>query len=240
VLALVSETAVVFRLLTQRLWRLFPFFCSYLIADVFRSIFLWELGKSPNTRLYRTAWVATEPWAIALDVLVALELYQSLYRAYPGIHRFARIVVALGIFVAAATTFGTLSIDLRNITWSVPDVQRIFLLKRTVSSVIAVLLAVTMTVFPRAECAVTVIRHGWLLTALFTARALGFFLADLGIDSDAISLPFLAAQCVLYLLWLCWLSPSTTHPRAPRSASDIARTEKWNRELLDATRWLVR
>jgi hypothetical protein len=235
-----TEIAVVLRLLTQRLWRLFPFFCLYLVADASRSVFLWHLGNSPNTKMYRTAWIATEPWAICLDILVTLELYKSLYRAYPGIHRFARIVVAVGVLVAAAITFGTLSIDIKNITWTVPDLQRIFLLKRTVSSVIAVLLAVTMTVFPRAECAVTVIQHGWLLTALFTARALGFFLADIGINSDAISLPFLAVQCILYLLWLVWLSAPAIRRRAPRSASEIARTEKWNRDLLDATRWLIR
>jgi hypothetical protein len=239
VLVLVTESALAVRLLFQRLWRLFPFFCIYLVADVSRSVVLWKLGNSPNTKMYRAVWIATEPWAIFLDLLVALELYKSLYRAYPGIHRFARIVVAVGILVAAAIAFGTLSIDIRNITWSVPDVQRIFLLKRIVSSVIAVLLAVTMTVFPRAECAVTVIQHGWLLTALFTARALGFFLADIGINSDLISLPFLAIQCILYLLWLVWLSPPAVR-RAPRSVSEIERTEKWNRELLDATRWLIR
>lgn len=236
---LLSEFAAFARLLTLRLWRLFPFFCTYLITDIFRFLLLWSLGRSPNTKMYRTVWISTEPWAILIDLFVILELYKALYHAYPGIHRFARIIISLGIVIAITITFGTLSIDLHHITWRVPDVQRIFLLKRIVSSVIAVLLAVTITTFPRAQCAATVIQHGWLLTGLFSARALGFFLANLGIDSDIISLPFLAAQCALYLLWAFWLREPTT-PRPPRSPEDIARTEKWNRELLDATNWLVR
>lgn len=238
-LVLFSELGALARLLMLRLWRFLPFFCTYLITDISRSLLLWSLGKSPNTKMYRTVWISTEPWAIAMDLLVTLELYNSLYRAYPGIHRFARIVIGLGIVVAVTVTFGTLSIDLNHITWRVPDLQRMFLIKRAVSSVIAIVLAITMTTFPRAECAATVIQHGWLLTGLFSARALGFFVVNLGINSDWITLPFLATQFGLYLLWSFWLSAPTT-PLPPRSPADVARTEKWNRELLDAANWLVR
>ncbi len=238
VLVLVSEIAAVSRLLTQRLWRLFPFFCTYLVTDICRSLILWELGKSPDTTIYRAVWLSTEPWAIVLDLLVTLELYQSLYRAYPGIHRFARVVIGLGLIVSIIVAFGTLSLDLKRITWRIPDLQRMFLVKRIVSSVIAVLLAVTIAIFPRAECAASVIQHGWLLTFLFSIRAFELFLFDIGFHSDVITFPFLVTQCCLYLFWALLKSP--TIPQAPRSASEMARTEKWNRELLDATRWLVR
>ena len=236
---LVAEFAAIIRLLAIRVWILLPFFCSYLVFDIARSLLLWSLGTSPNTKMYRTVWIWTEPWAIALDVLVTFELYKALYRAYPGINRFARIVIAFGIVIAIAATFFTLTLDFNYITWRVPDVQRLFLMKRIISSVIAIFLAITMIIFPRAECATTIIQHGWLLTGLFVARALGFFLANLGINSDWISIPFLAAQCGLYLLWAIWLTPRTALS-PPRSAEDIERTERWNRELLEATHWLVR
>ena len=78
-----------------------------------------------------------------------------------------------------------------------------------------------MTVFPRAECTALITQHGWLLTALFMTRALGFFLANFGINSDWISLPFLLIQGGLYLLWAFRLTAPTV-ARPPRSAEEIS------------------
>lgn len=86
----IAELAVIGVLVVRKVIREFKIFALYLAVDILRSIVLWWLAGSTSTQMYRVAWVATEPVCLCLQVLVVLEFYWLLYRAYPGIQAFAR------------------------------------------------------------------------------------------------------------------------------------------------------
>jgi hypothetical protein len=112
----------------------FKIFALYLIVDIPRSIIVWWLGGSTANFAYRVAWVVTELAYLVLQVLVVVEFYRLLYRAYPGIQAFARALLVVAVAVAWAVTFGTLQLDIGRVEWGAPDMQRLFVAKRLVSS----------------------------------------------------------------------------------------------------------
>ena len=234
----VAELVVVASIKRCKLTGSFPVFIGFLLFDVLRSAVLWWLGQSPFSNAYRDIWIATEPVFLALEFLVVLELYRLLYRAYPGIHSFARGLIAIGIMIAFAVTFGTVKVDLGRIVWTVPDLQRLFLVKRVVCSILALLVLTTMALFPRAPSAKNVLLHGWLLAALLSTAALGFFAINVGSSTEWIGTLFLIFQLMCFVGWAFGFQKSQPPPPAP-SPEETRKIEELNAELLAVARWLA-
>jgi hypothetical protein len=235
----IAQAAVICTLVIRKVIWEFKIFALYLTVDILRSVILWWLGGSTRTDAYRTAWMATEPVYLGLQVLVVLEFYWLLYRAYPGIQAFGRVLLAIAVIVALAVTFGTLQLDFGRINWRVPDMQRLFVVKRLVSSLMGFLMFTTMIFFPRAPSARNILWHGWLLTVLFVAAAGGFFSINYGVARQlGAALLMLVMQLGCFVLWS--LEFRSRHEKAPApSPQEAARVERWNKDFMLLAKWLV-
>jgi len=235
----IAELAVIGMLIFRKIIREFKIFALYLTVDIVRSIVLWWVAGSTSTQMYRVAWVATEPVYLCLQVLVVLEFYWLLYRAYPGIQAFARVLWMVAVVVAIGVTFGTMNLDIGHIVWKAPDMQRLFIAKRLVSSLMGFLMFTTMVFFPRAPSARNILWHGWFLTVLFVAAAGGVFSVNRGVEIKwAVSL-FLTVQLGCFVMWS--LKFRSRHEKAPApSPEEVARIERWNKDFMLLAKWLVR
>lgn len=88
-----AQAAVVVSVILLGIFREFRVFAVYLVADILVAAICWWHGRSPDTAAYREVWVATQPLLLFFQTLVVLDFYRLLYRSYPGIHAFARILI---------------------------------------------------------------------------------------------------------------------------------------------------
>jgi len=233
-----AEAAALTAIVLRGIVREFRIFAIYLVADIILSAIMWWFGGSPGSPAYREAWVTTQPLLLAFQILVVLDFYRLLYRVYPGIHAFARVLIIVAIGVALAVTFGTVQLDVHRIVWRFPDVQRLFVVKRVVSSLLGVLMFTTMAFFPKAPSARNIVLHGWLLAVLFSAAAGGFFGINYGLATQQMGALFMTIQFCCYVTWAAALRPP--YAKAVPSAEAVARTERWNKDLILFAKWLVR
>ncbi len=234
----IAQVAVVASIVLRGIFREFKVFAIYLIADILLTGIWWWLGRSPGSPAYREVWVSTQPLLLAFQILVVLDFYRLLYRAYPGIHAFARVLIIAAIGVALVVTFGTVQLDVHRIIWRVPDVQRLFVVKRVVSSLLGVLMFTTMAFFPRAPSARNLVLHGWLLALLFIAAAGGFFGINFGLTTQRMGALFMTIQFCCFVIWAAALR--APYAKATPSAEAIERTDRWNKDLMLFAKWLVR
>jgi len=234
-----AQVAVLVTLYARRLLREFKIFALFLAGDVIISALRWSLGGSLHATAYRTVWVITEPFLLVLQTLVVYEFYQLLYRAYPGINAFAKALLLIAVAVALVVTFGTVQLDVGRVTWRFPDVQRLFVVKRVVSSLLGLLMFTTMAFFPRARSAANLRLHGWLLTVLFIAAAGGFFGINFGLASPWMGVLFMSAQLACFVLWAAGLRAPYVKEEQP-SKESIARVERLNQDFAFLAKWLSR
>ncbi len=234
----IAQVAVLATIALRGIVRDFRVFVIYLLADMLVGAILWWLGRSPGTDVYREVWVTTEPVLLIFQVLVVLDFYRLLYRAYPGIQAFARVLILVAIGVAVAVTFGTVQLDVHRIVWRVPDLQRLFVVKRVVSSLLGILMFTTMAFFPKAPSARNILLHGWLLALLFIAAAGGFFGINVGLGTARMGALFMTVQLCCFVTWAVALR--SPYVKAKPSAEAVARTERWNKDLMVFARWLIR
>ena len=233
----VTEIAAITKLIRAPQYRPFKAFSIYLVADVIRSVVLWWFSAaSISSRLYADIWLRSEPLLLALQGIAVVELYIRLYRAYPGIGRFGRVLVLAALFASISLCLFTVGMDLRE-QWKHPDLQMMMLAKRLLSSVASALLALTLAFFPPARSARLIFEIGWLLSALLGAAAIGYFLIDVTAqthnNSVEIGTIVLAVQSAVLIWWIFKALPLETTQSSARSTSDY----EWN-ELLKLARWL--
>ncbi len=234
----IAQAAVLATIVLRGIVRDFRAFVIYLLADMLVAATLWWLGSSPYTATYREVWVTTEPLLLIFQILVVLDFYRLLYRAYPGIQAFARVLILVAIGVALAVTFGTVQLDVYRIVWRVPDLQRLFVVKRLVSSLLGFLMFTTMAFFPKAPSARNLLLHGWLLALLFIAAAGGFFGINVGLATPWMGALFMTVQVCCFAIWAVALR--SPYVKAKPSAEAMARTERWNKDLMVFASWLIR
>lgn len=233
-----TEIAALSRLLFARQFRGFKAFAVYLIADVVRSFALWWFSAaSVSSSFYAYLWLRSEPVLLALQGIAVIELYIRLYQAYPGIGRFARLLILGAAAAAISLCLLTVSMDLRE-QWKHPDLQMMMFAKRLFSSAAAALLALTLLFFPKARSTGPTFHTGWLLAGLLGAAGVGYFVIDVTAptrnNSVEIGTIVLAVQSLL-LIWWTLKSP----PNPAQSTSRPTADYEWA-ELLRLARWLKR
>ncbi len=230
------EVGAIAKLLLARQFNCFRIFLIYIIADVIRSFLLWWFSNaSVSSDLYASLWLRSEPLLLAFQGLAVFELYARLYGTYPGIGRFARILILAAAGTALSICLITVSIDLSE-QWKHPDLQRMMFAKRLLSSVGATLLALTLLFFPKARSARPIFEIGWLLSGLLGAAAVGYFVIDIAAprhnNSVEIGTITLAVQSAFLIWWIVKSLPDHIETSA-RATTDA----EWAR-LLQFTRWL--
>lgn len=234
-----AQVALLFAIVLRGMAMQFKAFCLYLAASVLQTVALRSLGGEIQTLGYRILWMDTEPAFLVLQLLVVVEFFRLLYRAYPGIQAFARALLLGAATVAVIVTFGTVQLDVHRILWTMPNVQRLFVVKRVVSALLGFLLLTTMSFFPAASSASDVRLHGWLLSTFFTAIALSYFCINFGLAIPCMGTALLGVELSCFVVWLIYLRPVAVRASRP-STESLARTERWNKDLILLAKWLVR
>lgn len=219
----IAQAAALASIIFRGILRDFSVFAIYLVAHMLLNASLWWLWGSAGAARYREAWIATQPFLLFFQILIVLDFYRLLYRAYPGIQAFARVLIIAAVIVALAVTFGTLLLDFHRIVWRAPDLQRLFVLKRVVSSLLGFLIFTTMVFFPKARSARNVLLHGWLLAVLFIAYAGGFFGINFGLGTSWMGASYGTVQLCCFVTWAIALRPP--YVKAKPSV-EMARTER--------------
>jgi hypothetical protein len=106
-LVLVTIQTALLIALTARIWsaglhRVYPYFFSYLLAQLLQ---IGIMAVVPfRGRAYPYFWVGTEAMIVCSSVLIVVELYRVIFRDLPGIasvsRRFIKITVVVGILVS--------------------------------------------------------------------------------------------------------------------------------------------
>ena len=240
-------TPVVQTILVAVLWRrgrlkLFFSFVVYLIADAVRSTALWLLGRSTFADAYRVAWIYSEPVMLILHVALVWGLIRLLYKTYPGIHSFAKIAISIPVLVAILNTVFSSPFNIRRPTMTASDrtLLEFFQAERVLDVGLALIVLVTVGLFPSSHYARIVRPHGFLLSALFGSAAAGYFAINYGLNSELIGFFTLAAQLVLYLFWMrIFLAPEPEKLPIP-SVEEVERVNRLNDDLLAFAKWLKR
>jgi len=102
-------TALIVRLWSARLQRIYPFFFGYLTADLFRTLILSAIPfRGPA---YPYVWVATEGIIVCCYVLIVIELYRVVLRDLPGIATISRRYITGTVVVATLATLLVLRLE---------------------------------------------------------------------------------------------------------------------------------
>jgi len=180
-LSLACECIAAALFFRRRLAARYPFFTLFLCADLVRSISLNFLGSPRTSKAYAVAWMASDPIATLLAILVVLELYWAIcahYRDFARISRAFLLIAAIGSIVICAVTLGP---DLRAVNWRAPQLQLVVLWHRAVFSVLAIFLLLTTCFCLQFKVPLrrNVVVHGRLLTVYLCGHILGYLIANM-------------------------------------------------------------
>ncbi len=233
------------RLAAARLVRVYPFFSLYLAAVVLRDGGLLAVGD-PRSHMYMAVWLCTAPAAALLQAAAVAELFSKICANYPGIDRFVRVLLSATVVTAVGFASLTIAFDADVRPWSARTFQLVMISQRWITTALAAFLLATALFFHRYGGAMrrNLVRHRVLLTVYLSALTAGTLAFNL-IASDsgyAANVAILFASTVCMVLWGVLLTPAGERdPVRPQiSAQDVARVEEWNRELIEAGRWLTR
>ena len=94
--------ALIARIWSAGLYRVYPYFFSYLVAQLLQVLILSAVPFRGSA--YPYIWVGTEAMIVCFSVLIVVELYRVIFRDLPGIasvsRRYMKITVAVGILVS--------------------------------------------------------------------------------------------------------------------------------------------
>ena len=202
-------------------------------------------GDPAHSRSYLIAWIVTSVVTVLLQIAVVLELFRRICDHYAGIGRFGRTLVLVLVAAAAVGTLATVFPELRAIEWRRSLLQIVVLFRRWTSTTFAFFLVATAAFFVRFPTPLgrNVVTHGRLLAVYFVVNAcsdMTFILKGIG-SAKVLSEVLLSAVALCFLAWTFLLTKSgEIVPELPRvSDQDVQRVERWNKELLQAGRWLV-
>jgi hypothetical protein len=94
--------ALIARIWSAELYRVYPYFFSYLVADLLQILILSPVPFRGVA--YPYFWVSTGAMVVCFSALIVVELYRVIFRDLPGIasvsRRYMKITVAVGILVS--------------------------------------------------------------------------------------------------------------------------------------------
>ena len=223
----------------------YPAFTSYVAFDVISSVGLMFAGDPAHSRTYLIAWMVTSVLTVFLQTAAVLELFRHICDHYAGIGKFGRTLVLVLVFVAALLALTTVFPELGSVEWRRSLLQMVVLFRRLTSTAFAFFLVAAALFFVRFPTPFrrNVVIHGRLLAVYFVVNAcsdMAFILKGIG-SARALSEILFSARAVCFLAWTFLLTKSgEVVPERPHvSDEDYQRVERWNRELLQAGRWLV-
>ena len=218
------QAALIARLMSAGLSREFPFFTSYLVISLTRTV-LSAVAYPPASNgalplAYTYFWLWTEPISLVLQTAVALEVHGAISSKEDGrtARRILYIALAAAALVATAP-LGDQSFRHGGITL-VSVLQSMMRLKTSISTILAVFLidrAAAFAIVPGALTRPRMGSHSGVLAMFFGLYAAGSLAVILAGGSLAIIVNsvFVPAITVCLLLWLYLLKPGPRVPQRP-------------------------
>jgi hypothetical protein len=207
-LVLVIAQAALLVVLIARLWsadlyRLYPFFFGYLLAELLRTALLCSIPF--KGRLYPNFWVAGEVIVVCLYPLIVVELYRVVLRDLPGIATASRRYITGTVVVA---TLGSLLL-LRLEEKPKNLVAATFVIDRAVvfSLVIFILLVSIFLLYYPVRLSRNVVFYSIGYAVYFLTKATALFVRTLGYYvAPQIGTALLIVSSVCLLFWILTLN----------------------------------
>jgi hypothetical protein len=207
-LVLVLAQAALLIVLIARLWsadlhRIYPFFFSYLLAELLRTVLMSFIPF--RSRLYPNFWVAGEVIVVCFYHLIVVELYRGVLRDLPGIATTARRFITGTVVVA---TLGSLLLLLleekpKNL------VAATFVIDRAVvfSLVIFILLVSIFLLYYPVRLGRNVVFYSIGYAVYFLTKATALFIRTLGhYVAPQIGTVLLIVSSACLLFWILTLN----------------------------------
>jgi hypothetical protein len=212
--AIVAEPLLLIRLAMLGLVRRYPFFSGYLAIVSAKSAMLTLGNPNPQSLVYRTIWLISEPALIAFQVLFVFEIYKRIEEHYPNIGVIGRRVLILVVTISAFVCALTLAPDLRALatqSTSVPFsvlVRVTFIVKRCESFVFCGLLTLTLVFYsfwytPKKSNATV---HASVAAVYFAVISAYYIALNLHWPYWQASVVNLVGTTLCYLAWACLLT----------------------------------
>lgn len=215
--SLIVQGALIARLFWTRLSATYPFFTTYLIAAMTRSVFasVYQTGRNGALPLdYTYFWMATEPISLLLQAAVTWEIHIQLTAAEPRNGAVGRRVLLLALLAAIIVAALPFKAELSRIGGASLQVQLeiMFLIKRYVSTVLAIFLvaaAFKAAVVPRVPKRPRIGWQAWVMAMYCAVYAGACLFANLwnGALTLTVNAVMIPAITICFLIWLWFLKP---------------------------------
>jgi hypothetical protein len=230
-LALVVAQAALLIVLILRLWaaglhRVYPFFFSYLLADLLQTLILSAVPFKGGA--YPSIWVVSEGIIAGYYALIVVELYRVVLRELPGIATISRRYITGTVAVASLGSLLLLYLEETPRNY----VSTFFVIERAIvfSLVIFILLVSAFLAYYPIPLSRNVVIYSIGYAVYFLTKATALFVRTLGhYVMPQISTVLMTVSSVCLLFWAF-----TLNRRGELNTMVVG--HKWNRE--DETRLL--
>lgn len=203
-------------MLWTRLAKKHPVFTLYLACSVLRSLAAMQFpvmadGALPKSYTY--FWLWTEPLLLLLQAGVALEVHAALWKGFQAIAKSARPLLLFALLTALLFAALPLSAEIRRFS-GIPLQTAInfeFLLKRYVSTALAVFLVLSAVLFVlvvRGNLKGSLFQHENMLTVYLGIYAVACLVVNLGWKPVAmVNNYMLSALTLCLVIWISIFRP---------------------------------
>jgi hypothetical protein len=168
--------ALILRIWTAGLYRLYPYFFSYLLAELARQAIMTSVPYRSNS--FKYFWVSTEGVVACFYVLIVVELYRVILRDLPGIASISRRYITATLGIAILLSLLLLRVEEAPANW----VSAFLVIERAVtfSLVFFILLVSAFLVYYPVPLNRNVIVYSVGYAVYFLTKATGLFVRTLG------------------------------------------------------------
>jgi hypothetical protein len=227
---IVGELLVFTKLFWLGITKRYKWFALYLAASTLRDIALIIVNKT-TSKPYWTLWTSTEALVLILLTAAVLEVFAQIVNSFPDMGTFRRNTLNICLGIGGVVTVILAFIEAKGYGsfW--------FVLKRGVTSILAVFLGCIGWLFLWVRVPRNTVRHCWILAIFCSVIALSYFSVHLGLKPRAANLIVLTGCLVCFVLWLLFLSPKGEALRVRLSSPD--EREGYLKRFNDLTRWYL-
>jgi hypothetical protein len=200
-----------------RLAKSYPAFTTCLGCSVVRALaamYFMRGAVGPRLPLsYTYFWLWSEPFWLLLQLAVALEVHAKMWKEYSSVLRQTRPLLLFALLTALVAAGMPVKAELSRAGTSplIAVMHFEFLVTRYVSSVLAIFLILSATLFliaVRNGTKSSLFRHEGMLAAYFAVYAMAAFLIDMGWVRTTLVNGYLASGLTLcFIAWFSALKP---------------------------------
>jgi hypothetical protein len=204
-------------LIWTRLGKAYPTFTAYLALSVIASLSgIYFMRGAIGARLplsYTYYWLCAEPILALAQIAVVLEVHAGMWKGHEAIGRQMRPLLLFALLTALVSAAIPVRSEIARVGASklIATMHFEFLVKRYISSVLAIFLALSAALFIiviRNGAKTNLLRHEGMLAAYFGIYALAAFLIDMGFTRAIFLNGYLSSALTLcFVLWISVFRP---------------------------------